>query len=224
MEYEEELVNLEHSSENVRTLADIIDRAYRANRYDSSTFNDCVDLWLHTLTRFSPGAEERYLETVGRMQPETAHIACEGFALLMSHFIMEGRYSDLLGPVYMELASRWKAKGLGQYFTPWNMCVCMARMAFADHDFDAKPRPSVNEPCVGSGAMLLAVRGVVAEERGRDAASRLRLSGQDIDTLCVSMTRVQLLLTNDNYMSNFLLASYGELCVAQSPEAEGAQP
>jgi type I restriction-modification system DNA methylase subunit len=127
----------------------------------------------------------------------------------MQHFCIEESYQDLLGPVYMEIGSRWTQAGLGQYFTPWAVCICMARMNACDHDWDEKPYPSVCDPCVGSGAMLLAFRAVVAEEKGREWASKLRLHGSDIDEVCVSMAKVQLYLTDDLYMRDFMLALAG---------------
>ena len=195
---------------HVLALVNVVNRAYEANHYAHNTLSDCVELWAHTLHRYNPGEEELYMETVGRMQPEAVNIAAEGFALLLQHFTLEGCYSDLLGPVYQGLADRWKRVNLGQYFTPWDIAIMMTEMLAGDINPEADP-PTVHEPAVGSGVMLLAFRGVVAQRFGRHFASRCCLTGQDIDPLCVNMSLVQLALTNDIYMSNFLLAFRGEL-------------
>jgi type I restriction-modification system DNA methylase subunit len=192
-------------------LARRIDAVYTENRYSASTFSDLMTLWDCTLRRYEPGAEDEYMATVGRMTKESVRLAPHGFGVLLQHFVVNRSYEDLLGPVYMDLASRWKRQGLGQYFTPWNVAVCMAEMVFSDVPPEDIPGMSINEPCVGSGVMLLAARHVVAQRHGREMASKLRLSGQDADPIVCRMARVQLTMTNDPYMTDFLLAMYGEM-------------
>lgn len=203
----DEIINLESAREsgNLDKLSRVMDRCYAANHNSHDTFGLCIDLWCYTLTRYSPGAEELYMETVRRMQPEAVQLAAEGFGILVNHFLMEGHYSDILGPVYEDQASRWKRSGLGQYFTPWPIAQCMAAIVTTDIDIEEKA-PSFNEPCVGSGVMALAFRSAIAERYGRDAASKCIITGLDIDMMCVKMAQIQLLLTNDCYMSDFFMA------------------
>lgn len=208
-------VDLETSPDLVAKMLASLDKVYEKNHHNRATFEQCLDLWWWTLNRYAPGAEEKYMEVVGRMQPEAVRQAPEGFGLLMTHFCFRERYADFLGPVYMELAGRWKQSGLGQYFTPWNVCLCMAQMMLHDHDFVANPAPSILEPALGSGAMLLAIRAVAASKLGRREASHLRFAGQDIDPICVRMAQIQLRLSDDWYMTQFLIASYGELIQAK---------
>lgn len=192
--------------QKVQELAGIIDRVYALNHYAHNTFADVVEMWKWVLHRHTKQGEKRYMEVVARLQPEAVRAAPEGFGLLMQHFVMEQRFSDLLGPVYMELAGRWKQGGLGQYFTPWEVCLMMAQMTLGDIAEPSAEQPlRVNEPCVGSGTMLLAAKQAVADQHGRGALRWLRVSGQDIDQLCVDMSEVQLLFTDDSFIRDWML-------------------
>lgn len=190
---------------NVNALLGIIDRASSANRHDPGTFRLMVEAWEHCLRRYSPGHEEQYLEVAKRLQPAALQIASEGLGLLFQHFVVEQHYEDLLGPVYMLVGSTWTKAGLGQYFTPWEVCQAMAQMALHDLDLETNPSPLACDPCCGSGAMLLAARSAAAEAHGRKAAAKMRLYGYDNDALCTSMCRVQILLTDDDYMCDYLV-------------------
>lgn len=213
------MTNTDRNPDTVRDLAKAIDKVFTLNHYNSATFGDVLDLVWYTLTRYHPGAEEAYLETVRRMTPDAVRAVPEVLGILLVHFVLNESYSDLLGPVYMDLAGRWKKKGMGQYFTPWEICVCMGHMTMHEHDWDTCPKPTICEPCVGSGAMLLAIKAVVAEKWGRSRVSALQLSGQDSDKLCVRMAQIQLLLTNDDYMRDWLMVSGLEAAFA-SPGIE----
>jgi type I restriction-modification system DNA methylase subunit len=84
----------------------------------------------------------------------------------------------------------------GQYFTSFHIAEMMARMQFSKEDFEKtvaeKGEVTVCDPTVGSGVMLLAFAKIVAETFGRQALSKLKLYGTDIDERCVLMTRIQL--------------------------------
>jgi hypothetical protein len=119
------------------------------------------------------------------------------FANLINLYVeaaTERPYNDILGELFMSLeVSSVKA---GQFFTPFPVCEMMARVTFNKDDFERtakeKGQVTVCDPCVGSGAMLLAFAKVVNEEFGDWGLNRLALYGQDIDPRCVSMTRIQL--------------------------------
>jgi len=66
-------------------------------------------------------------------------------------------------------------------------------------------RITVDEPCVGSGAMLLACKKVIMQEVGLAGLDYFEFYGTDIDTTCVKMCKIQMLLTNYRYMSSLLL-------------------
>ena len=195
----------------VKELVGVLEEVREANKQDWGTFRQCLSLWRNSLLRYSPGAEESYLTTVREMQPEAVRLATKGFAILLRHFVMEQRFVDVLGPVYMEIGSRWAKAGLGQYFTPWNVCLCMAEITFADVQPTPEHPIKIYEPCLGSGAMLLAARSVVARRYGRESLRWLKISGQDIDPVCVMMAEIQLSLTDDIFVRDWLLVSVGEM-------------
>ena len=204
-------VTCEDHHSTVRTFVRAIDEIFELNQHSWSTFSDVVSLCRHTLMRHSPGAEEKYMETVARMTKEAVRATPKAFAILFNHFVVHERFEDILGPVYMELGSKWKKAGLGQYFTPWGVCLCLASLNFHGVKPSREEPISVNEPCVGSGALLLAARAAVAKEQGREALQWVHVSGQDIDPLCVEMSEVQLALTDDRFMANFMLANQMDL-------------
>lgn len=103
-------------------------------------------------------------------------------------------FRDILGEIFMRLDV--KSAAAGQYFTPFRIAEMMARMQFDRADFERlaaeKGCVSVCDPAVGSGVMLLAYAKVVREALGRQALSKVRFHGADIDERCVLMCRIQL--------------------------------
>jgi hypothetical protein len=208
-EDQEEQVDLTYHPEKVQALADLIDKAYAENGYAHDTFEALLTLWEAALYRFDAGKEEVYMEQVRRLPAAVIDLAVCGHSMLLQHFFIDRCFHDLLGPVYMQLASKWKQSGLGQFFTPWNIAIAMSEITFADQDID---RPiKVCDPCVGSGVMLLAARAVATKRHGYLAASRVQVYGQDIDRICVLMSRIQCALSDPIYMSDLMLATWGEL-------------
>lgn len=200
------------TEETLNYFLDTIEEIFSLNHHSWSTFADVVSMCRHTLLRYSPGVEEKYMEVVGRMQPEAVRAAPKAFAILMNHFTVSQRFEDILGSAYMELGSRWKRAGLGQFFTPWPVCMLLAQINLLGMERPTLENPvSINEPCVGPGSMLLAAKSVVAEKHGRESLRYLKCTGQDIDPLCVEMAEVQLLLTDDWHMMNLMYSMGLEL-------------
>ena len=63
-----------------------------------------------------------------------------------------------------------------------------------------------NEPAIGSGVFFIAIKFLVHDKYGYNVSSRLNrnMFGQDINSRCVKMARIQLLMTNHTYMTNML--------------------
>lgn len=99
--------------------------------------------------------ERRYLDTVSRYSKEEAN----GIASLLAvtTLALEGLDGDFLGENFMalDLGSHWH----GQYFTPFPVCRMMADITGGDYHAAIAKRGhvSVHEPCVGSGAMIIAL-------------------------------------------------------------------
>ncbi len=101
-------------------------------------------------------------------------------------------WADILGPVYMDVASRWKRSGMGQFFTPWPVAQCMAKLTINPAHLLSQPGyVRIGEPACGSGVMLLAVCAEVAEQVGSDGIAKLSLDATDRDQLCALMCATQ---------------------------------
>jgi type I restriction-modification system DNA methylase subunit len=170
----------------------------------------------------------------GTKWPVCANLFRDAFQMLLSIADREGIH-DILGPIYQEIGSY--NSQLGQFFTPWPVCILMAQMtdptpqiyqrlkAALSHPenvlghalllagqlisdpveterfFIERLIPAalpyydpitVTDPCVGSGATLLAAAATVPA--WANAYGLIRYCGQDIDLLCVQMARVQCML------------------------------
>ncbi|WP_126447965.1 N-6 DNA methylase [Sulfuricystis multivorans] len=117
-------------------------------------------------------------------------------------------FEDVMGPLYMELASRGGRQQLGQYFTPWDVASMMAQVIAGEKPEDTGRLLKVCDPACGSGVMLLAFAHHALFNWGEDALIRLSMTGCDIDAYCSRLTAVQL-VANCNIF-NF---SFGEILV-----------
>lgn len=82
---------------------------------------------------------------------------------------------DLFGDVYSEVMGKGLRSGTGYFPTPQAICNLIADMSLSD----CQLINTVNDPCVGSGRMLLSA-----------SNKSLFLSGNDINPICIKMTLV----------------------------------
>ena len=101
--------------------------------------------------------------------------------------------TDVLGVLFHELELHNKYKG--QFFTPQNISDMMGQIAFSNKkdNFTDNGFISLNEPCCGSGAMILGFASAMLEG-GINYCSKLFVRAGDIDLKCVYMCYLQLLL------------------------------
>lgn len=179
----------------------------------SGAWRRVLGIWRASLDRLGPNHEANEATALqlldGLPQPVLETLRA-GMTALVRHFHVNGGYCDILGPAHMEVVSRGRQSATGQFFTPWDLCLLMARMTgVPETRFRPDGEPwSVNDPAVGAGATLLAFRGLFAERHGRLAASTLRLYAQDIDPDCVAMTAIQFRLTDWFAMDALLATSH----------------
>lgn len=106
---------------------------------------------------------------------------------------LEAQYQDFLGSVFMELelGNSWK----GQFFTPYNICRMMAEMQLSDVEkyIDQRGFFTVNDPCVGGGAMLIAVADVI-RRKDLNHSQCIYFEAQDVDSTAIHMAHIQLSL------------------------------
>lgn len=148
-------------------------------------FRDWVSLMLFSLAK----EEDMYLEIMGRYRNEgkenrEADLFAKAFGQLQIEMGKENH--DILGDIYMEIVSNWSAKGMGQFFTPVNLCEMMADMTIKD---DSKP-VSVADPACGSGRTLIS------------AAKRTHADSEfhavDADNVCAQMCALNMCFFNMN--------------------------
>ena len=162
-------------------------------RYDTRTvFNDFLTM---TLCSFSQNPatgkshdEDLYLETIAKYKNDDLRFE---FPKLLARLTIEmeeridsSMGTDVLGDFYEQNLSR---KGSGQFFSPWPICMFMAKCTEESLDETQRDRPlRILDPACGSGRMLLAgnkVNGPTHE-----------YYGVDIDETCVKMTALNLFL------------------------------
>lgn len=134
-----------------------------------------------------PLMEEEYLQTIERHKAGTkgkrgVDKLAEMFANLVG--ITDDTRADILGDLFQGAITYGER---GQFMTPEPISDMMAAMSLPSEKTDLDGRRSVNDPCCGSGRMLL-------------SAAKLQPNwhfvGQDVDLRCVRMTAINLALRN----------------------------
>ena len=142
--------------------------------------------------------EKRYLDIIGKYSHDDAMI----FPQILGELIRVMQWSaeqkdfpDYLGTLFHEMEFHNKQKG--QFFTPKNMADMCAEMTVGGRDFEAviaeKGYIAMHEPASGSGVMVLALAGALAE-KGYDWSTQMYVLAQDLDVRCVHMCYIQLSL------------------------------
>lgn len=172
----------------------LVNSFYSHNNYD--VFNDFLTMAAISLRQpfeRSEGLEKEYLNLIGRYKPEEQAKFPELLGLVVAG--LEAEHHDFLGAVFHELELH--NVNLGQFFTPYSVCLMMARMQFDKEELLQKIEKNtfvkVNEPACGAGAMLIAVDQVFREYL-IDPARHLYVIAQDIDRKGCCMAFIQLAL------------------------------
>jgi type I restriction-modification system DNA methylase subunit len=192
-------------------ITTLIERSYQHFGGWGDAFTTSLALIEHALLQH----EEEYL-AIAKALPRLALDTAVKIYAHLSRMYADYVLGDILGPVYMAVGSRSKASAFGQYFTPPDLCDLMAQVTLGDiptaiRQAQAEERKlTIHDPCVGSGAMLLAAKRSIVQQAGLAGLDQFRFSGQDNDPLCVRMAKIQLTLTDYRYMGNLLITkAYG---------------
>jgi len=125
--------------------------------------------------------ENLYLETIKKYDRKELDTLCRLFAELVKIYDRHtpDHWCDPLGEYYECLAGNYKKSNFGQFFTPPALCTMMAMMIQEPENWGI----TVNDPCCGSGRMIL--------------ASNHHVKGnyficQDLDPICCKMTAINL--------------------------------
>jgi len=138
--------------------------------------------------------EERYLQVVQRYKPD--ELATFPKMLGALTLALEEQPSDVMGRTFhdLELHNKWS----GQFFSPYHLCQMMAKVTLSDAEdtrsrIEARGFVTVQEPCCGSGAMVIAVAQGM-RELGINYQQHLHVTAVDVDPKCVHMSYLQLSL------------------------------
>jgi hypothetical protein len=134
--------------------------------------------------------EARYMRIVSKYQQEEAVRFAHALAALTMAMELAG-FDDLLGGVFMELelGNKWK----GQFFTPYHLCVLMAKMNVVDGmqaRIDQQGFIAANDPCTGGGAMIIGLADAM-HDAGINYQQHLHVVAQDLDLRSVHMAYLQ---------------------------------
>lgn len=131
--------------------------------------------------------EDSYMATVKRYSKEELDLISELLSIT-TLALEENPAQDFLGKLYMQLnlENKWH----GQFFTPWHISELMAKMLAGD---DLKERIvsegyiSVNDPCCGSGCMLIAFANICKADLKVNYQKDVLFVGQDVDPVVAKM-------------------------------------
>ena len=129
--------------------------------------------------------EAEYMETIkGYNKAEL-----DSFAKAMARLITEMEqkpFQDVLGPYYVENASKSTVEARGEFYTPHAVSSLIASMTINPEEVIARGEPiTLSDPCVGSGGMILAAAELFAPSKAVDL---LRVTAIDISPLACDMT------------------------------------
>ena len=176
------LATLEHA---VRTLS--------YGHHTFTIFRHFVELSAIALSnvadpRNKAAREAQYLAIVKQYKPEEVQQFPPMLGMLVA--CLEQETTDVLGTLYHRLELHNHQSG--QFFTPYPLCQVMAKMLVHDAKRLEERQEFIraHEPCVGSGAMVIALTQALREE-GINYQHRLHVTAIDIDIVAVSMAYVQ---------------------------------
>lgn len=135
--------------------------------------------------------EERYRQIITPYSTDEQNTLASLLGLVVETLETEPG-QDFLGEIFMglELGNHWR----GQFFTPYNVCQMIAEMQVGDAKALVEKRGwfSINDPCCGAGALLIAARNVLTQKHiGHTEALFI---AQDIDRTAALMCYIQLSL------------------------------
>jgi type I restriction-modification system DNA methylase subunit len=131
--------------------------------------------------------EEQYLRIAKQYTPEAFQQFPELLGMLT--LCLEHEPTDVLGVLYHRLELHNEQSG--QFFTPYPVCQAMATMLVHDAKYLVEEQEFIraHEPCVGSGAMVIALAQALTEE-GINYQQHLHVTAIDVDVLAVHMAYV----------------------------------
>ena len=141
--------------------------------------------------QYSRGRREVFLDAVEHMVSNYKGQDGALFFMLQTDMLsllkdIHQKPGDYLGELYMQIEAG--NKNAGQYFTPYDVSKFMAEITLGE----LPDKPFIlNEPCCGSGGMVVAAADVL-QSRGYNYTDKMLVVANDIDRHCVFMAYTQL--------------------------------
>ena len=142
--------------------------------------------------------EKRYLKIIRQYSEEEQAI----FPELAAYTIMaldQNQEQDFLGKMFMRLDLG--IRSAGQFFTPYHVCELMAEVVATDalEKIEQYGYISINDPCCGAGATLIAGVHVIRKQLERcdpprDYQNHILVVAQDVDEIVGLMCYIQISL------------------------------
>ena len=131
--------------------------------------------------------EAQYMAIVKQYPPDVFRKFPELLSMLTQCLELES--TDVLGVLYHRLELH--NEQAGQFFTPYPLCLTLAKMLVHDakHLVTEQEFIRAHEPCVGSGAMVIALAQTLREE-GMNYQQCLHVTAIDVDLLAVHMAYI----------------------------------
>jgi type I restriction-modification system DNA methylase subunit len=181
--------------QTTRDYLTTLERAIRQLSYSQhlfTTFRHFVELSAIAFSNVADpinkdAREEQYLAIAKQYTPKDFQKFPELLGMLVE--CLELEVTDVLGVLYHRLELHNEQSG--QFFTPYPVCLAMAKMLVHDASRLVEEQEFIraHEPCVGSGAMVIAL----AQElngQGINYQQCLHVTAIDIDLLAVHMAYV----------------------------------
>lgn len=154
-------------------------------------FVSCSVIALENRLCFSQTREDKYMRIISRYEKTDV----SRLAQLLAHVVngLQVGFCDFLGRVFMQLDLGDKYRG--QFFTPWEISLMMAKVQLGDVSkvFEQRPFIMLCEPACGAGCMVLAYADVL-NRAGYASHRHLWVSATDVDPLAAGMAYIQLSL------------------------------
>jgi len=163
----------------------------KPSKHAYEVFSDWLVMTTATLYSWKKDekTESEYMEIAKQYKKE--ELDKHGQLLQITVEALEKKEQDFLGEVFT-FANLTNAR-TGQFFTPYNISLMMAKMIIGEKEFPKSRVCKINDPTCGAGGMLIA-GAMVMKERGFDFQQDALFIGQDIDARCARMAFIQLSL------------------------------
>lgn len=172
---------------------------YLSEKYNKYTvfldFLKLTSISLHNMVCYNQELENIYIQIIIKYKKDEQEIFPHMLSMLM-YIVSNKEISDILGDIYMK--EKIRDVNLGQVFTPFHISELVGKAICGTKEdmqniIKENGFISVNEPCSGSGSIVLGFVKALDEQQ-IDFQQDLLVYASDIDEMCMYMTYVQLSL------------------------------